>query len=94
MSNSKKIAQTSIKKNYIYNTIYQVLSLITPLITAPYISRVLGSIPMNEEYCGYIDCNLARSGYNEAKRTCEALTQSYRSVFGVNAVIARFTNVD
>ena len=43
MSNSKKIAQTSIKKNYIYNTIYQVLSLITPLITAPYISRVLGS---------------------------------------------------
>ena len=32
-----------IKKNYIYNTIYQVLSLITPLITAPYISRVLGS---------------------------------------------------
>ena len=48
------------------------------------------AIPMNEEYCGYIDCNLARSGYNEAKRTCEALTQSYRSVFGVNAVIARF----
>lgn len=33
------------------------------------------AIPMNEEYCGYIDCNLARSGYNEAKRTCEALTQ-------------------
>lgn len=41
----------------------------------------------------YIDCNLARSGYNEAKRTCEALTQSYRSVFGVNAVIARFARV-
>lgn len=37
--------------------------------------------------------NLARSGYNEAKRTCEALTQSYRSVFGVNAVIARFARV-
>ena len=51
------------------------------------------AIPMNEEYCGYIDCNLARSGYNEAKRTCEALTQSYRSVFGVNAVIARFARV-
>lgn len=38
----KKI-QTSIKKNYIYNTLYQILSLITPLITAPYISRVLGA---------------------------------------------------
>lgn len=43
MVNNKKTVQTSIKKNYIYNTIYQVLSLITPLITAPYISRVLGS---------------------------------------------------
>lgn len=30
--------------------------------------------PMDEQYCGYIDCNQARSGYNEAKRTCEALT--------------------
>ncbi|NCU26931.1 NAD-dependent epimerase/dehydratase family protein, partial [Candidatus Nomurabacteria bacterium] len=34
--------------------------------------------PMDEHYCGYIDCNQARAGYNEAKRTCEALTQSYR----------------
>ena len=32
----------SIKKNYILNTAYQVLTLITPLITAPYISRILG----------------------------------------------------
>lgn len=35
--------QESIKKNYIYNTLYQILTMITPLITAPYISRVLGS---------------------------------------------------
>ena len=33
----------SIKINYILNTAYQVLTLITPLITAPYISRVLGA---------------------------------------------------
>lgn len=50
-------------------------------------------VPMDEKYCGYIDCNLARSGYNEAKRTCEALTQSYRNAFGVDAVIARFARV-
>ena len=43
MASHKKMMQTSIKKINIYNTIYQVLSLITPLITAPYISRVLGS---------------------------------------------------
>lgn len=48
---------------------------------------------MDEQYCGYIDCNQARSGYNEAKRTCESLTQSYRQKFGIDAVIARFARV-
>ena len=33
----------SIKKNYILNTIYQVLILIVPLITTPYVSRILGA---------------------------------------------------
>lgn len=33
----------SITKNYIYNLIYQVLVLILPLITTPYLSRVLGA---------------------------------------------------
>ena len=33
----------SVTKNYIYNLIYQVLVLVLPLITAPYISRVLGA---------------------------------------------------
>lgn len=32
----------SITKNYIYNTVYQVLALITPFITTPYLARVLG----------------------------------------------------
>ena len=35
--------QKNIKKNYIYNLIYQVVSLITPLIVTPYIARVLGT---------------------------------------------------
>lgn len=35
--------QPSVKRNFIYNTAYQVLCLIIPLITTPYISRVLGS---------------------------------------------------
>lgn len=33
----------SIAKNYIYNVIYQIITLIIPLITIPYISRVIGS---------------------------------------------------
>lgn len=33
----------SLKRNYIYRLLYQFLSMATPLITAPYISRVLGA---------------------------------------------------
>lgn len=33
----------SVQKNYIYNVGYQVLILITPLITTPYVSRTLGA---------------------------------------------------
>lgn len=33
----------SIKKNYIYNLTYQILTMIIPLITTPYLSRVLGA---------------------------------------------------
>ena len=37
------MSQKNIKKNYIYNLFYQILQLLTPLITAPYLSRVLGA---------------------------------------------------
>lgn len=33
----------SVKKNYLYNVTYQILLIILPLLTAPYISRVLGA---------------------------------------------------
>ena len=35
--------QKSITKNYIYNLFYQILIIIVPLITTPYLSRVLGA---------------------------------------------------
>lgn len=35
--------KNSIKKNVIFSTIYQVFNVLTPFITAPYISRVLGA---------------------------------------------------
>lgn len=37
------MSQKSIKKNYIYNLCYQILLVVTPLITTPYISRALGA---------------------------------------------------
>lgn len=36
MNNSK------LKENYIYNLIYQILAIIIPFITTPYVSRTLG----------------------------------------------------
>ena len=37
------MSKKSIKKNYIYNLAYQLLLILTPLITTPYVSRVLGA---------------------------------------------------
>ena len=39
----KRVHKKSVKINYVYNMIYQLLILIMPLITAPYVSRVLGA---------------------------------------------------
>lgn len=38
-----RLSLMSVAKNYIYNVIYQLVILIIPLVTVPYISRVLGS---------------------------------------------------
>lgn len=37
------MAKKSIAKNYIYNLIYQMLTILLPLVTTPYLSRVLGA---------------------------------------------------
>lgn len=37
------MARKSVAKNYIYNLIFQLLTVVTPLITTPYVSRVLGA---------------------------------------------------
>lgn len=39
MSETKK----SVTKNYIYNLIYQILTILLPIVTTPYLSRVLGA---------------------------------------------------
>lgn len=38
----------SVKKNYLYNLVYQAFSLITPFITTPYLSRMLGSVGVGQ----------------------------------------------
>ena len=48
----------SIKKNYIYNLLYQVIVIIIPIITIPYISRILGA-----EKIGIYSYTLSVSAY-------------------------------
>lgn len=50
--------ETNIKKNYIYNLLYQVLLIIVPLISTPYLSRVLG-----EEKTGIFSYTLSIATY-------------------------------
>ena len=37
------MSSKSVKKNYLYNVTYQILTMLAPLITTPYVSRVLGA---------------------------------------------------
>ena len=52
------MSKQSIKKNYIFNVAYQILVILTPLITAPYLSRVLqpdgiGTVSFAESVVSY-----------------------------------------
>ncbi|MBP3596108.1 MAG: flippase [Clostridia bacterium] len=51
------MAKKSIAKNYAYNLIYQVLTLILPLITTPYTARVLGAEKIG--IYGYTNTNVS-----------------------------------
>jgi nucleoside-diphosphate-sugar epimerase len=42
-----------------------------------------------EDYCGYLDCNSARSCYPEGKRAAETLCQAYIKEKNIDIVIAR-----
>ena len=50
--------QKSILKNYLYNLTYQILILILPLITASYLSRVLGARGNRNIYIYIYYCEL------------------------------------
>lgn len=49
--------------------------------------------PMDELYCGYINSNTARAGYNESKRVSESLCQSFAQQYGVEACVFRLARV-
>lgn len=49
--------------------------------------------PLKESCTGKIDCNTARAGYNESKRLCESLCQSFLQQYNVKSSIFRMARV-
>ena len=49
--------------------------------------------PMDELYCGYINSNTARAGYNESKRVSESLCQSFAQQYGIESCVFRLARV-
>lgn len=48
---------------------------------------------LNEQDCGYIDCNTLRAGYIEGKRASEALCNAFKESKGIDFVIARLCRI-
>ena len=46
-----------------------------------------------EDYCGYINCNTLRAGYQEAKRVSESLCQAYIREHDADVVIIRLPRI-
>ena len=64
--------KNSIKKNYIYNLLYQIILVLTPLITTPYLSRVIlasgvGEVSFTESVVSYfvLFANLGIATYGQ-----------------------------
>lgn len=92
----------SIKKNFIYNSIYQLLIIILPLITTPYISRVLGAENIGTySYTysiAYYFVMIAMLGVNNyGNRSCATvrdnrteLSKTFCSIYALQLMIALF----
>ena len=88
----------SIKKNLLYNSIYQILLFLIPIITAPYISRVLGTrgiglYSFNNSIAYYFVIftmlGLNNYGNREVARTRDdkkKLSKSFFSIYGLSLI--------
>lgn len=74
---------SSVKKNFIYNVAYQILVIILPLVTAPYLSRVLGAGQLGQYSYTYSVANyfvlFAMLGVNNYGNRCVARARGDRA---------------
>lgn len=92
--------KSSLKNNIIYQTLYQILLLVLPIITSPYVSRVLGAERIGVYSYSYSVANyfvlVAALGINnhgsrviaEVKDEQKKLNQVFSDLFILHAVIA------
>lgn len=90
----------SIKKNFIYNCFYQILSIVLPLITAPYISRLLGvenigiySYTYSYAHYFVLFAMLGLKNYGSrsiamARDNKEKLSQTFWSIYGLQVAVS------
>lgn len=86
----------SIKKNYILNLMYQILSILTPVITAPYLSRVLGAdgigvVSLAENHVSYFVLFACMGVYTYGRREISYVQddKDKRSVIFWNATLMK-----
>lgn len=95
--NDELTTRKSIKRNYIYNLSYQILLLITPLITTPYISRVLGadgigSVSYAESIVSYFSlfATMGITTYGQREVSYVQDSRENRSVIFWNSTLLKF----
>lgn len=91
---------TDIKKNFSYNIIYQLLILVLPLITAPYISRVIGTDGIGVYSYTYSIANyfllfamLGTNNYGnrsiaKSKKNKEKLDKTFSSIYAFQLIMS------
>lgn len=89
---------SGVKKNFIYNTVYHIFLIILPLITTPYVSRVLGAESIGQFSYNYaiavifvMFSMLGLSNYGnrtiaELKDSPEKLSKSFWSIYSLQLV--------
>ncbi len=88
----------NIKKNIIYNLVYQLLILVLPLVTVPYVSRVLGasgvgtySFTYSNSYYFIIFCMLGINNYGnraiaQVRDSKDLLSKRFREIHSIQVV--------
>lgn len=80
------MSDKNLKKNYLYNTAYQILAIVAPLITTPYVSRTLGVDGVGKYNYAYsiayifsLFCLMGTNLYAQREIACHQNSQIERS---------------